>query len=99
MSKAVDPKSDFIGMIVYEKRMASNPGKIIQDLGVGLTEKMKKATFVSKKRPERLVMVRFANGTERESQLSKLCDYQFLIDEHKRKYEKFSEIAEELREA
>jgi len=81
MSKRIEAK---LGVLGYEAFKPQKPGKVI-------------SVRPSNRFPdESYVTLKFLDGSTKEINASHVNDYEELIEEHRRKYEKFNLVAQEL---
>lgn len=81
---------NLVGKLVYQAYVPQQPGKIVEDLGYPMTPAKRRSSFKN-------VKVKWLNGKTTTESVAILNDFEALVDDHKRKYEKFSAKAEQLK--
>jgi hypothetical protein len=81
-----------IGTIVYKPYQPAKVGKVVEDLGhfIRPSDKVVLESI-------RVVKVLWKDGTESKVLSLHLNNFETLVEDHKRKYEKFSKILETVR--
>jgi hypothetical protein len=91
MATAIDENEKIlVDKLVYKAYSPAKCGKVIEDMGWHTPQGMRRAC--------RIIKVKWINGTVTQELAYVLNDYEALVEDHRKKYEKFSKVVEELKE-